>query len=80
MSFAWLGVDILAINPDIARALTSLLGVGENLNTLIFAGFVAVVATLFMVLRMIEEQRRDITRVVSAHALERFKDDLESSK
>jgi hypothetical protein len=77
MSLAWLGVDILAINPDVARALTTLLGVGENLNTLIFAGFVAVVATLFMLIRMIEEQRRDITRVVSAHALERFRDNLD---
>ncbi len=66
----WGGILFLSIFPDSLRSWSMKWGLGENLNTLIFIGFVLVFVTIFKLLSIIEKNERNITEIVRKQALQ----------
>ena len=60
----WGAVLIISIFPDFAYFISSKLGMGKSLNTLIFFGFVVVFMILFGILAAIEKIEKEITKIV----------------
>ncbi len=69
----WLAIGIITLFPDFAYFVSKKLGFGENLNTLIFVGFIIVFAILFKILRLIEKIEKDISEIVRKEALKNIK-------
>lgn len=65
----WGSVLIFALFPELTHSVSRKLGMGENLNTLIFLGFVAVFVIIFKFLRIIEKIERNISELVRKEAL-----------
>lgn len=62
--FVWGAVLIISIFPDFAYFISGKLGMGKNLNTLIFFGFVVVFLVIFKILTAIEKIEKEITKIV----------------
>lgn len=69
----WVSVCIFALYPQAARVVSTTLHLGENLNTLIFLGFIIVFFLLFRVFHSLDVAQRDLTHMVRAQALKDFK-------
>lgn len=69
----WCSIGLIALFPDFAYFVSRSLGFGENLNTLIFVGFIIVFAILFKIIRLIEKIEREISEVVRKEALKDVK-------
>lgn len=65
----WLPILIISVNPDAAYSIINRLGLGQNLNPLIFISFILVFALLFKLLSLIENLERNITKIVREQAL-----------
>ncbi|MCI0565689.1 DUF2304 family protein [bacterium] len=69
---ASLSIFVFAIYPDIAHLVSETLGMGENLNTLIFTGFVIMTAALIYLSGRIDSLERDLTRSVRGESIREF--------
>ncbi len=67
--FVWSGVLIFALFPHLARIISEKLNIGENLNTLIFIGFVIIFVIIFRLLKTIETLEKNITEIVRENSL-----------
>ncbi len=65
----WGTILILTIFPEISREISEKLGMGQNLNTLIFLGFVVTFIIIFRLLRTIETLESNLTEIVRKDAL-----------
>lgn len=61
----WGSILIITVTPPLARTISQTFGFGENLNTLIFIGFVLSFALNFRLLRSIEAIESNISDMVS---------------
>ena len=67
----WGVILAISIYPDFAYFIARKLGMGENLNTLIFFGFVVVFMIIFKILSIIEHIEQQITEVVRTTAIKK---------
>ncbi len=65
----WITISVFILYPALPRSISHLLGFGENLNTLIFIGFIAVFVVIFQLLKFIENNESSITEIVRREAL-----------
>jgi len=73
----WGGILFTSLFPEEVRNLSRQMGFGENLNTLIFFGFVIVFFLFFRQLRSVEALERNITDLVRQNALSELRSKLE---
>jgi hypothetical protein len=73
----WGSILMLGLFPDASHAVSQLLGFGENLNSLIFLGFVTVFFAIFKLLNAVERLERNISEIVRREALEKLENGLE---
>lgn len=66
----WGSIFIFSFFPTVAHMISQKLGLGENLNTLIFSGFVFVFVIIFKILNKIEKLEFNISKIVREEALE----------
>lgn len=70
VSFAvWGSILFFALFPEMARVISVQLHIGDNLNTLIFTGFIGVFILIFRLLHIIERMEQEITTLVRANAM-----------
>jgi len=65
----WSSISYTALFPSQIHALSRQIGFGENLNTLIFFGFVVVFVILFRLLSILEKNERLLTEIIRKQAL-----------
>jgi hypothetical protein len=65
----WGSILIFSIFPKLSHYISIQMGLGENLNTLIFIGFVAVFMIIFKIIRIIEKIERNISEIIRNEAL-----------
>lgn len=65
----WGAIGLLSIFPGLSFIISETFGLGENLNTLIFLGFVIVFLVLFRILRAVETLEGTLTTLVQRDAL-----------
>ena len=66
----WGAILTLALFPQVSHVVSQWLGFGENLNTLIFLGFIVVLVALFKLANTTERLERNISEIVRREALE----------
>ncbi len=77
----WGSILTFGLFPHASRSISQRLGFGENLNTLIFLGFVVVFIALFKLVNAVERLERNISEIVRKEALEKLEriQELQSS-
>jgi len=68
----WGSLMAFGLFPGLSRNISQLLGFGENLNTLIFFGFVVVFSALFKLVNSVERLERNVSEIVRREALEKL--------
>jgi hypothetical protein len=68
----WGSILTFGLYPQVTRTISHRLGFGDNLNTLIFLGFVIVFIALFKLVNAVERLERNISEIVRREALEKL--------
>jgi hypothetical protein len=73
----WGAILTFGLFPQTSRSLSIRLGFGDNLNTLVFLGFVVVFVALFKLINAVEGLERNISEIVRREALQQLETTLE---
>lgn len=73
--FVWIAIFSFSLFPESSHFVTRQLGFGENLNTLIFLGFIIIFFILNKLIRVIERIERSISEIVRKEALAKLEND-----
>jgi hypothetical protein len=68
----WGSILTFSLFPHVSRSISHYLGFGDNLNTLIFFGFVVVFSALFKLVGSVERLERNVSEIVRREALEKL--------
>lgn len=68
----WGGILIFSFFPKISHTISNKLDLGENLNTLIFFGFVVTFIAIFKLINITEKLERNISEIVRREALNKI--------
>jgi hypothetical protein len=68
----WGSILTFGLFPHVSRSISHFLGFGDNLNTLIFFGFVVVFSALFKLVGSVERLERNVSEIVRREALEKL--------
>jgi hypothetical protein len=68
----WGSILAFGLFPHLSRRISQFMGFGDNLNTLIFFGFVLVFIALFKLVNSVERLERNISEIVRREALEKL--------
>ncbi len=71
-SVIWGSIFFVALFPALTHTVSEKMGLGENLNTLIFIGFVVIFMILFKLVNIIERIERNISEIVRKEALRKL--------
>ena len=74
----WGGILLFTIFPNATRIISVKLGMGENLNTLIFIAFVFIFIIIFKLLNIIERLEKNISEIVRKEALKDLKNKIKN--
>lgn len=69
----WLFLLTFSIFPEVAHSVSNFFGFGNNLNTLIFIGFILIFVIVFRLYKMNENLNENITNLVRELALRNIK-------
>lgn len=69
----WGSISFIAFFPTIVKQVSRDFGFGENLNTIIFFGFIVVFVILFRILSILEKNERLLTEIIRKEALKDLK-------
>ncbi len=69
----WGSVAVFSIAPKLAQELSHALGLGENLNTFIFVGFVIIFVSLVKLINSIDRLDSHISEIIRHEALEKLR-------
>lgn len=70
--FIWGAILIFTLFPVFSHIITRSLGFGENLNTLIFLGFIVIFMVITKIIRIIEKIEQNISEIVRKEALSKL--------
>lgn len=68
----WGAVLVFSLFPMISHSVTKSLGFGDNLNTLIFIGFIVLFMIITKLISVIERIERNISEIVRKEALSKI--------
>lgn len=69
---SWSAILIFTLFPAFSHTITRNLGFGENLNTLIFLGFIMIFLVLSKIIHVIERVEENISEIVRKEALSKL--------
>ncbi len=68
----WLAILLFALFPKLSHLVTKELGFGDNLNTLIFIGFIMLFIIVTKLLTIVERIERNVSEIVRKEALSKL--------
>jgi small membrane protein len=71
--FVWANIMMIAIYPKLAYDISDAIGLGKNLDSLIFMGFIIVFMIVYKLLSIIERVEKNVTDIIRKQAIESFK-------
>ncbi len=69
----WSFVLVISILPTIAYEISEKIGLGKNLDSLIFMGFIIVFMLIYKLLSIIEKIEKSITDIIRTQAIENYR-------
>lgn len=74
--WVWSSILLISLFPKLAYDISDAIGMGKNLDSLIFMGFIVVFILIYKLLSIIENVEKTVTDIIRKQAIESFKQTL----